>query len=626
VRQEGQQWGDEHGLELDEYAVDRAEVVKGPGSLMYGSDGIGGVVNFIPATTVADGVISGEALLNYQSNNNLMAASFMNTGTMKGVSWLLRATGKQAGNYRNRLDGRVYNSGFHEADVSGFVGISKSWGYSQLHFTSFDQTLALPEGERDEDGNFMKPIDEDNMVTVTGDDLKGYHIGIPSQRVRHLRLFSTNNFLLGGSRITANVGYQLSRRQEFGNPENPDESELFFNMPTGTYDFKYFLPVLQGWRFTLGTSGMIQSNENRGAEYLIPDYQLFDAGFFGVFQKWFDRVNLSGGFRYDHRSLEADALYLNSSEEPTTPDDPDGELKFSELSRTFGSYSGSIGAAMDVAESWVLKANLSRGYRSPNLAELTSNGRHEGSFRYEVGDPNLEPETSFQFDGAVSYTTDHLSVDVDVFHNTITNYIYAIKLQSTLGGDSIADPLDPAPVYKYIQAKAVLYGGEVRVDLHPHPLDWLHFENTFSLVRGIQPGEPDSTHYLPLIPAPKWSSELRANFKQGGKSLANLFAKLSLDMVFDQNQYRMENNTETATPGYALVNIGLGADLLNRKGKSWCKLILTGTNLFNTAYQSHLSRLKYAPENTATGRVGIFDRGRNISVKMIVPLSFKSSS
>ena len=69
VRQEGQQWGDEHGIEIDEYSVAKAEVLKGPASIMYGSDALAGVVNFITNVPVPEGTIKGNVLANYQTNN-----------------------------------------------------------------------------------------------------------------------------------------------------------------------------------------------------------------------------------------------------------------------------------------------------------------------------------------------------------------------------------------------------------------------------------------------------------------------------------------------------------------------------------------------------------------------------
>ena len=100
IRQEGQQWGDEHGIEIDEYSVDRVEIIKGPGSLMYGSDAMAGVIHFLAPKPVEDGKIIGNLMSNYQTNSNLLGYSAMNAGNIKGINWLARTSSKTTGNYR----------------------------------------------------------------------------------------------------------------------------------------------------------------------------------------------------------------------------------------------------------------------------------------------------------------------------------------------------------------------------------------------------------------------------------------------------------------------------------------------------------------------------------------------
>ena len=166
-------------------------------------------------------------------------------------------------------------------------------------------------------------------------------------------------------------------------------------------------------------------------------------------------------------------------------------------------------------------------------------------------------------------------------------------------------------------------GGEVSLDFHPHPLDWLHFENSFSMVRAQQLNRPEAEKYLPFIPADRLQSELRANFRRQGKRITNPYARVQLEHTFAQNRYFSAFDTETATPGYTLINAGLGTDVANGQGKTLFSVFLTANNLFDVGYQSHLSRLKYADFNYANGRRGVFNQGRNVSVRLVVPLNFK---
>ncbi|PSR54795.1 TonB-dependent receptor [Adhaeribacter arboris] len=628
MRQEGQQWGDEHGIEIDEASVDRAEIVKGPGSIMYGSDAMAGVINFLAADPVEDGRIVGSVSAGYQTNNRLQAYSLFNAGNINGFNWQARLSSKQAGNYRNRYDGPVYNSGFNELNASGYIGLNKSWGFSHLNFSTFNQEVGLVEGERDANGNFLKLVPaSDTSFTeqaVTPADLKGYHLDIPKQSINHRRVASQNNFIIGASRLNVNVDWQQNLRKEYGNILNESEKSLFFDLQTISYDAKYFLPEMHGWETTFGVSGMQQRNKNKGVEFLIPEYQMRDAGVFGFTRKTIGALNVSGGLRLDERWLTADALYLNEQDVPVSNPSDATTTKFAGFKTRFSNISGSIGSTYAFSEKVSAKVNTARGFRAPNISELAANGIHEGTIRYEVGNPDLNPETSFQVDVGLNVNTEHITLDISGFHNSVQQYIFAQKLESKLGGDSLSgDPNDLASTFKYVQGNAQLVGGEISLDIHPHPLDWLHFENSFSLVRAHQANQPDSTRNLPFIPAPRLQSEIRVNFKKAGQLFRNVYARLELEHNFRQNRFYSAFGTETATSAYSLVNGGLGTDITNGKRKL-ATFYITASNLFDVAYQNHLSRLKYAALNEATGRRGVYNMGRNFGVRLVIPVTFTS--
>ncbi len=624
AKQEGQQWGDEHGIEIDEFSVDRAEIIKGPGSLLYGSDAMAGVINFLAPDPIAEGHITGLATASYQTNNHQQGYSFQNAGNLNGFNWLARGTRKVAGDYQNRYDGRVYNSGFNEWDANGYVGLNKSWGYSHLTFSTFNQRLGLTEGTRDpKTGRFVKDVpsgDSTLSVPVTDGDLRGYGLAVPQQQINHLRIGTDNSFILGsdGARIGLQVSYQQNLRREYGNVADPAETSLYFQLRTVDYSLRYFLAEKNGWNLTVGTSGLHQQNRNLGQEFLIPAYRVSEGGVFAVGKKTIGALDISGGLRYDIRRISADQLLLDGNERPSA--DPTAETKFPGFVSTFRNYSGSLGAAYNLNEKLTVKGNLSRGFRAPNIAELGSNGKHEGTIRYEIGNENLAAETSLQVDAGVSYVTDHVRFSADAFENSIDNYIFTRRLLTASGADSLRDGTG---AYKYEQGKARLVGGEVSLDLHPHPLDWLHFENSFSMVRAEQLNVDQAQRYLPFIPGDRLQSELRANFRRQGKRIANPYARVQLEHTFAQNRYFSAFDTETATPGYTLINAGIGTDLANAQGKTLFSLYLTANNLFDVGYQSHLSRLKYADYNVANGRTGVFNQGRNVSVRLVVPLDFK---
>ncbi len=621
IRQEGQQWGDEHGIEIDEYGIDRVEIVKGPGSLMYGSDGIAGVLNFITPNAPHAGEIHSQVISNYQTNNQLIGYSLSNAGNINGIQWVGRISNKYASNYQNRFDGKVYNSGFQEYSGSLFLGINRKWGYTHVSVGAYSSTLNMVEGSRDSLGNFVfaKPDGYGSVMEVTAkeEDLTGYEIGFPHQEVNHLRVMANNYFILQHGTVNLDLAYQNNKRKEFGDVVHPNDMALFFDLQTFNYNVRYNLDAIQGWETSVGISGMLQNNSNKGLEFLIPAYRLFDIGGFVFTQKTFNNLTLAGGLRFDNRNLVTDELILDSLGAPVSVADSTTQLKFTSFNNNYNSYSGSVGLSFQLDEKSTIKFNISRGFRAPNIAELTSNGKHEGSLRYECGTQHLQPEISHQIDLAYFLNADHVTFEFTPFVNFISHYIYTKKLSGVLGGDSIPDPADPAPAFQFTQGNVTLIGGEIYVDVHPHPFDWLHIENSFCYVQATQINQPDSSKYLPFIPAPKYRGELKAQFNNVGKNLTNVYIKFGLDYFFEQDKFFNAYSTETATPAYTLLNAGLGANIKAFNRKDFLCVYLSAENLADIAYQSHLSRLKYAPLNPATGRNGVFNMGRNISLKLI---------
>ena len=236
VRQEGQQWGDEHGVEVDENAVDRIEIIKGPASLTYGSDALAGVVNLLPASPVPSGTVKGLAETYYETNNGLIGASAVLNGNKNGFVWGGVISHKQATNYQNRSDGRVYGTSFNETDFSGYAGLNKKWGYSDLNFSVFNDLQEIPDGSRDSvTRKFTKQITEADTFRpiVPNSELNSYKITVLHQLVQHYRLYSSNNFILGKSKLGVILGYQENIRREFSHPQFPAIPGLYLNRKVG---------------------------------------------------------------------------------------------------------------------------------------------------------------------------------------------------------------------------------------------------------------------------------------------------------------------------------------------------------------------------------------------------------
>jgi iron complex outermembrane recepter protein len=644
ARQDGQQWGDEHGIEVDQYLVDRIEVIKGPASLIYGSDALAGVVNLIPANPAPEGTIKGSVLGNFQINNKQIAGSFSLAGNEKGFVWGLRASHKQATNYQNKYDGRVYGTKYNETDANAYVGLNKSWGYSHINFTMYDNRQEVPDGSRDSASRkFTRQIYENDTLNLRPvanlHDLTSYDIAAIHQRVQHYRVYSSNNIILGRSRLGINLGFQQSHRREFAHPQNPDVAGLNLQLHTYTYDLKYYLPEIKKWETTVGINGMFQQNKNTAAtEFVIPDYHSFDVGPFVFTKRTFNKLDIAAGVRCDTRSFQSDSMFTkpNSAtgfnmQTSANPLDSSVVKQFDYYKHSFSGFSGSIGATYNFNEKFCLKANVARGYRSPNIAEISARGVHPGTGFEQLGNADFKPEFSLQEDIGIFFGSEHISGSVEVFNNIIDNYIYNEKLQSKTGGDSIYMQNGNAyPVFKFRQTTAQLYGGELSFDIHPHPLDWLHFENSASLIYAANLGGNgavinDSTRYLPYIPPFHTNSEIRADFKKKIACFSSVFIKMGVQYYATQNRAFLAYGTETKTPGYTLLDAGIGANVVNKKGRTLFILNILGTNLADIAYQNNMSRLKYFdnyPVN-GTGRSGIYSMGRNISFKLVIPIDIR---
>ena len=606
VRQEGQQWGDEHGIEVDGNSVNSVEILKGPASLMYGSDAMAGVVILRSEPTLAEGDRRANVSTEYQTNNGLFAYSLSVAGNEQGFVWDARYSQKMAHAYKNRYDGYVPGSQFGERSGRLMLGLNKRWGHSRLTGGIYHLTPSIVEGERDEDTGELLC----SSVSPTS-----YSKSLPFQQVKHYKLVWDNSVNLSAGTLKAIIGYQQNRRQEF--EENYDEPSLFLKLHTTTYDVRYLTHEYQGWKWSAGVGGMYQVSQNCGDEFLIPDYRLFDIGVYTTVSKSLSQWTLNGGLRFDHRRLHSSELM------------DDGDLRFADFTRHFNGVTGSLGAVWNISPQLNMRLNVARGFRTPNISELASNGVHEGSIRYEIGNQQLKAEYSLQADLGIDFTSRYFSAQLALFANRIDNYIFTHRLPVEMEEGYLT--------YAYTQGDARLLGFEAGVDCHP--IHSLHFSNTFSYVDARQLHQPSSgQQYLPFTPAPRWNSELKwelthhshstvnhnhahHSHSEHGLSLNNLYVAANLECYLRQSHVYTEGDTETPTPSYTLINLSAGTDIHVNRTKI-AELYVTAENLLNRAYQSHLSRLKYAEVNTVTGRQGVYNMGRNVVFKLVVPIRF----
>ena len=361
-------------------------------------------------------------------------------------------------------------------------------------------------------------------------------------------------------------------------------------LATLTYESILHLPSNNISEYIIGFQGLNQSNKNLNncETILLPDARTNNYSLFTLLQYTILRkLKLQTGLRYDNKSISTESVGL--------PSDAEGYRQA--INKSYGSFSGSVGATFTYNEDLLFRSNFAAAYRTPNLAELTSNGPHE--LRFERGDANLVPENSREIDLSLHYHIDNLIFDISGFYNKINNYIFIAPT-----GDTTNTGMS---IYSYNQTDSYLFGGETGLHYHPEQMEWLHFETSFSFVIGKQ----KDGEYLPFIPAHKIQFELRAE-KEKLSFLNNAFVYAKSAIALNQN---LSAADETATAGYSLFDIGIGGEI--KVSNQHILASLNVNNIFDTKYIDHLSTLK---------EVGLYNPGRNITLNLKIPFSFKRNA
>lgn len=582
VRLENQQFGGEHGLGVNQAGIESIEVIKGPASLLYGSDALGGVLYLNPEKFANQNKTEGDINLDYFSNTLGYATNAGLRSSGDNFKFLIRGAYTSHTDYETGNGVSVTNSRFNEYDLKTGFGYQKNKFKTEVRYNFNKSELGIPE-EIGVQNNKRELLD-------------------PYQIIDNHILSSKTNLFFDKSSLEITLGYIFNNRKEFEDHEHHEEEEeeeenheeeehgekpaLDMDLKTFNYTIHYNLPKIGKLESIIGIQGMYQNNENFGEEILIPDAITNDFGLLATSHYHLSKSDLQIGFRFDFREINVKET-----------GDIDQESYFPELNKNFNSFNAALGLKTDITNSITTRINLASGFRAPNIAELTSNGSHEGANRYEVGNSELDNEQNIQVDLALEYKNEHFEFFINGFYNSINNFIFLSP-----NGEFI----DEDPVFLYNQNHAKLYGGEIGVHLHPHPLDWLHIESSFETVTG----KLNNDSYLPLIPANSLTNTLRVEFNKLDcthcEALKAAYSFVTMKNVFKQNNV---SGFETATNGYTLLSLGLGSTvtIFNQP----VDLKLSANNLLNETYISHLSRLK--PD-------GVSNIGRNINLGMRITL------
>ena len=551
LRIENQQWGDDHGMGASEVGLQGIEIIKGPASILYGADALGGVIHYIDEDYASTNTSEGYASTRFESNS---------MGTTTEVGYRINK-GKLKfnlfANYINHADfqlasGRfIQNSRFWGTNVKMSLGYRKGNYVFNLRYHTAYNRLGIPGHTHNDNATT-----EDFLR-----DARSRRATLPAQLIFNNFLLAENKWFLKRAELLFQLGNTNNFLREFDEKVTVPRTRLGLN--NSTYNLRYTFHLLENMDLKFGAQGMFQTNRNTGTSmaYLIPDGNSIDNGAYVLLSATHKKWRFQAGLRHDIRLITSFRPEVDSS--LTT------NLDVNPIDRRYSSWNTSVGAVHNTKRT-TTRFNVSSGFRAPHLAELLTDGLHHGSSRYERGDRNLVSEQAIQLDVALELHFEHLEIIINPYFNRIQNFIYLQNTDSLIGSYK---------VFEFQQLDlAYLYGGEVGVHYHPHRMHRLHLESNFS----ITIGQDSEGNALNLMPQPNTNNRIRFD-------IANK-QKLQVKSVLLEHQYFLPQNrvgmNELPSGEYHLVHLAFDMAIRDNDHFSFKAGV---RNLTNSSYIAHLS-------------------------------------
>ncbi len=535
VRIENFQFSPDHPYLIDDFGVERVEVIKGPASILYGANAIGGVINFIREVPAPVGTVKGDVHLNYHGNGNGIVGNVGVKGTRDHFFWGIRTGFQSFSDYKQATGEYVPNSRFSRQNVQLMGGVNAKNSthkiyYDYMHFTP---AMVVPPAK------YGTGIQENPSRKL--DDWY--------QDLNYNLLSSRNSFFLNNNKLELNFSYQnnLRRLEAAGTEKVHMFLQSFGYEAKNTFTFDKTLSI------TGGIQGNYSFNRNGEApEHVLPDYSesQISAFVFGQY-KPLKYITLQTGLRYNHDEIDADAA--------------EGKVK-----RGYNNLNFTIGGTGNISKSLMLRANFAKGYRPPSIAELTQYGAHGN--RAEFGDPKLDIQQNYEFDLSLHYHISNLVIDVAGYYNSIRGYIFLQEQDSLWQG---------LQAYKYVQSNAILKG--IELGFRYLPMKNMEISGNYALVDARKSNGDN----LPLIPQNKL--KLRVESKRLF-SVKNLFdAGLASDIVYAFKKINIAPEEQSASD-YFVWNISADFRIPALSNKFSMGIFLN--NILNTKYIDFLSQLR----------------------------------
>lgn len=557
------QFSEHHPYLVSNYGVENVELIKGPASLLYGADAVGGVLNFISEKPAPVDKLQADFNSVYFSNTNGFQTNIGIKAHGQKWFWGARAGIQQHKDFAQGGGEAVVNSRFGDKDFSFNTGINSKLGSYKLTYIYKSSQIGI--------ANDM------SKALVDNNEYSHEHF---YQNLDFNMIKSQNRIYLGKTKLQANFSYQNNRRRLF----TKDIHAVDMTLQAFSYELKasrtlHEISKKNDSKIVFGIQGNYSQNNLGDAPVIvIPNYYQNDLGVFALFQHDFgSKLHIQLGSRYDFRSIYIPSF--NSVEHGGNRN----------IDTTYNNMSYTLGSTYELSKHIFLRANIASAFRTANIAELTQDGIHES--RYERGNPNLKSQKSNEIDFGFHYHNAKFSFDIATFYNKIDNYIFLSPTTDTIATGQ--------KIYKYGQTNSTLYGFETGLNYVPIKQIELHGNYAYTI------GKQHNGDYLPFIP----QNKINASVKYKLLHLAHtkgLFIEVGGTYAFSKDDI---SPFEEESDSYFLLNTSIASTFLI--GNQKIKIGIFATNILDTKYMDHLSTLS---------EEGYYNMGRNISVKLTIPL------
>lgn len=589
-------WSDPYLLNISSDGFQNIEFIKGPAALMYGANSLGGAIIFQDERPAITGTRSGDLNLGvHTSNLGANAELGIKGSALSGVFYSLRGGIVNHTSYiqgvgenaikNTELSEYAPNSKYKSTNIKATVGVSKKWGLTKITYSNLSQTSGIVE-------QTFFAVDESDPFQ------REREFATPFVEQKSQVISSETNYHLGKSALHLNLSYQtIDKKETDAFTKLISKTSYASKLNALTYDLKFTSDLTKKYGYTIGVQGYSSKDENYGEEGLMPDVKLSDLAAYLNLRYDLKKVNFMGAVRYDSYSTE-----LVNFENATTLDSL-STRPFVSYKKDEGLLNASVGLVFYATDELSVKANFGMGNSAPSPQQLGVWGKNEALYAFEKGNQNLKVQNSSLGELGIRYDQRAISVELTAYNNNLMDYIYL----SNTGVDTVitADTLtmDTVRAYQFAQGNAKINGGELSLTVHSPDLKWLTLNVAFSMIDA----KLNSGGYLPGVPGNK----LVAGIKFSGAKLNYMYKPYFSVVASNYFEQKNVGDFEAVQPSYTLIDIHLGGSF--KWGKQFFEIAISGNNLFDTGYYSHLSPLN------RLGSKGIRSMGRNVNVMLKIP-------